>query len=818
MDFDPQLVNSDRPHAFFERVKKQAKRLLKFAKSNNNTIQINNLSQAQELLATLNGYPDWHALEKTIKGYQTPPMLENKFFNTDIIPQATPVESAINFSTYDGKPVLFRDEFIISILEVTCDRSNDYGASIYQFESFRNNYPDLTIELLFINEKVYQPNTFIAPQVAMAKKLGMDERLAKKLFTIELPALTTNSTMKTLIVVKTHANKSAEHSKYRALMLDVLTTAHIDAVVRNSLTQYELDIWESIPQKVDMFQLDQSFLQTNKSWTLFNTKKEFPLTDYQLQSLVGELLNNKSKEWVLKVQENSFQFFYQTNKSSKNLINDMFQAIFTRVFNDNSLGATKETLLLKKHEQPLPWKEGLPLIDLFSGKINYYSQKDQRFRNTWITGRSGSGKTFLSQQLQLDTLLNSQELPYVLSLNIGNPLPIIPLLKNSIPANQQGQIFTLTVDKSYCINMFDTPFGVTEIDNSYGQLVNIITMILGEIEEDFPIYDIITKTYSYNKPYQAGLLEDLDYKLGERTFTTWKEVNRWFSGIGEYRYAKMAHLQSMPKLHDFGVAMQEVCNPADIITISKKLNDFIGKYPQFSTTTSFPIDCFENKLFYINLPIRNDPLINRFYGTILMKQFYENWQTNFSWLAKTSSPWSDYQKELRESSYNFKNMYIDDFEHIMDFHSNLVEIIRNSRKYALALTIMTNNNIEHDSYMAASFILDNHTKLSLPKNPLVEAAILDSNSQSARKVRGYFNTNQGVFDKAIVIPSSDYLLWAISDQIHHINLRQALTDKVGWQLALDLLVKRYPKGLLPTEDMVTYHTSPQDLIAQILSK
>lgn len=52
--------------AYLQRIKKQAKRLLKFAKEHGNTIEIHNLSQAQELLAKMNGYPDWHSLEKNL--------------------------------------------------------------------------------------------------------------------------------------------------------------------------------------------------------------------------------------------------------------------------------------------------------------------------------------------------------------------------------------------------------------------------------------------------------------------------------------------------------------------------------------------------------------------------------------------------------------------------------------------------------------------------------------------------------------------------------------------------------------------------------
>ena len=63
MDFEN---NGQSATNFMHKIKKQAKRLFQLSKTTNNNLEINSLSKAQELLAQINGYPDWHALEKHI--------------------------------------------------------------------------------------------------------------------------------------------------------------------------------------------------------------------------------------------------------------------------------------------------------------------------------------------------------------------------------------------------------------------------------------------------------------------------------------------------------------------------------------------------------------------------------------------------------------------------------------------------------------------------------------------------------------------------------------------------------------------------------
>lgn len=53
--------------SFIEKSKKQAKKILKISKEKNGFISIENLAQAQELVAKFNGYPNWHAMQESHK-------------------------------------------------------------------------------------------------------------------------------------------------------------------------------------------------------------------------------------------------------------------------------------------------------------------------------------------------------------------------------------------------------------------------------------------------------------------------------------------------------------------------------------------------------------------------------------------------------------------------------------------------------------------------------------------------------------------------------------------------------------------------------
>lgn len=67
MDYQSSMVNGDRTNIFIDKAKKQAKRLLKLSKQENNQLNIENLAQAQEILSQLNGYESWHSMMQSIE-------------------------------------------------------------------------------------------------------------------------------------------------------------------------------------------------------------------------------------------------------------------------------------------------------------------------------------------------------------------------------------------------------------------------------------------------------------------------------------------------------------------------------------------------------------------------------------------------------------------------------------------------------------------------------------------------------------------------------------------------------------------------------
>lgn len=62
--FNKNTSNTSSSQSFIEKVKKQSKNLLKI--HSNSSLSIKNLSEAQDVMAKVNGYPDWHALITTL--------------------------------------------------------------------------------------------------------------------------------------------------------------------------------------------------------------------------------------------------------------------------------------------------------------------------------------------------------------------------------------------------------------------------------------------------------------------------------------------------------------------------------------------------------------------------------------------------------------------------------------------------------------------------------------------------------------------------------------------------------------------------------
>lgn len=72
MDFNH---NGKDPSQFIEKAKKQAKRILQLSKTTpDNSFKVKSLSDAQQLLAKINGFPDWHAMNTYV--FRSPSVLD----------------------------------------------------------------------------------------------------------------------------------------------------------------------------------------------------------------------------------------------------------------------------------------------------------------------------------------------------------------------------------------------------------------------------------------------------------------------------------------------------------------------------------------------------------------------------------------------------------------------------------------------------------------------------------------------------------------------------------------------------------------------
>ena len=106
------MENLNLGNAFIEKTKKQAKRLLKLAQSKESTLKITSLASAQEILAQINGYPHWHALESTISKQPILSIFEKSHAGYD------DNEKQEISSVIDGVNYFIKDNKLVSIFEV----------------------------------------------------------------------------------------------------------------------------------------------------------------------------------------------------------------------------------------------------------------------------------------------------------------------------------------------------------------------------------------------------------------------------------------------------------------------------------------------------------------------------------------------------------------------------------------------------------------------------------------------------------------------------------------------------------------------------
>lgn len=613
MEFLIDAENNARNAAFLNKTKNQAKKLFKLAKQNQLKIEINNLSHAQEILAHINGFPDWHALEKTVNNA----IIENELPKFEVT-NNTNSTSTINLEKYLNIPILRKDSSVYSFISVTYLPSEYKNfvkfinwvmqSSIFQYNMGFHNI-QISIEQHII-ESIPQGDF---QYFTYNNNIGMDKEQFESLFKINIAPQDTNKKnfgIDINICLRTYESMLDEHVKF----CKILTTNPFEKYFNFNeiIDQDELNKYErhdnnserfSIPDKkvvppyysagIRTFNLEDMLIKNpivsiNDSSPIEHTKWIHALY----------LLSQRLHQWKIVVTMNdsdssnkTFTVAHSKNedKTATEINNRYLLGLFKSLTNTHLNGYTnihdnnlKMFTYNTKGKSVLPWKAGIPLINRIDNSVDYYQPAStlQSSYNTLIFAKPGSGKSLLMHTLNLG-ITNSPgftKLPHIGIVDIGPAsVGLISLLKESLPIEKQHlvQYHKIKMSEEYCVNIFDTQLGCRFPTNTHREyLTNFLSLLVSSNNQEKPesgisglIETIISEMYMQysdnGKPklYVTGVDSKVDRALMDINFqehyrTTWWEIVDKLFLANKITEATIAQRHAVPLLSDVIIAAQ----------------------------------------------------------------------------------------------------------------------------------------------------------------------------------------------------------------------------------------------------------------------
>ena len=585
------MENTNSGHnAFIEKTKKQAKRLLKLAQSKDSNLKITNLSSAQEILAQINGYPHWHALESTInnnaKNFEKNIVINSstdKFINDKKINN---IIDGVNYFTQGNK--------IVSVFEVTNIYQNDLSGFKNEIENLKNKC-SLQFNMgfhevgLIISSRNKESSRQKYSFTSLSELLGLETSLLKKLFSIDnYTEKTTEFCLSALLVIKTESEMESEHIEFCSNFNEKNSKIHSFSL-RDYLTNEEYSIIHKEEEKIKQRVLIGNDYDLSLKKIIHN--EGFVHLNHNAWIHAISLLHKRSFEWDIEVNLNESRFtFYQlqANKTHETYVSGLYKSLN---INNNIDKPQMFNLSSKVSSLKMKWQKGIPFIDQDDNSICYYEPGSelQEFHNSIIIGKPGSGKSLLMNAINLFSLgVDSSKLPNLVTIDIGSSSrPLIEFLKSILPDEKKhlAGYHRLKITRDYCINVFDTPIGCrlpTEshkmflanfisliVMDSYGSIIEtgMAGLVLAAIDE---MYLQLSDDF-HPKRYEEGInalvdesLKNIGAKINNNT-SWWSIVDLLFKNGYVYE-AKLAQRHAVPFMIDAPAFVQH-----------KKIKDVYGK-------------------------------------------------------------------------------------------------------------------------------------------------------------------------------------------------------------------------------------------------
>lgn len=819
--------------AFIEKVKKQAKRLLKFAKEHNSTIDVKNLAQAQELLAKVNGFPDWHALEKYIADGPRGP-------NPEVYGLPSFMESAVKMYNQDGVHYAKLGSTLVSFFDVGFipDRPSDvypWLAKIKYGLSFKWNmdFHNIKITVNYHFDRSANEQTFMDNSLLKDSNLEL-----KKLFDLKLSSAT-RFVAKVIFTVTTSESLLDEHLSFCSDIAKWNTTffpkESITEDELKNLNETELEtLYEYEGQtKLSLDRLIQQYdhSRPNINWyyglsMLYN--KNTPL------KIIADLSTSSQ----------TVKIAYPNTGSSLNpvVVTGLFNSLSKMQYEDIAIDNPIRVSYIP-NEKRLPWTSGIP----FNNPVNHTSQywnptinSIQSTSNTILYGPPGSGKSVLLSVMLMNMLLQNAN-PTVSIIDIGrSSAGILNFLKHLPQGNYKNNIIEYSLDNNdtYIINPFDTELGLRK-PGAYQHiyLVNLLSLlVLEDGESSLPdgfssvinllVTEIYERVLENPMPYEHGLNTAVDLAITKAHITITGETTWWdlvdaFFLKNDLDSATLAQRYATPTLKHAAVSLisQQFDKYKHIQTthgehvveyLRKRLIAAINKYSFLTKPSNITINRNKVQLFDLDkIKIASKGKNQLLTIMYMICKYAANRNAGIFVMHETHNQnipdiYKHYYACETERLEKIKSLTIlDNFNDVSEYAqmSDILAVeLRESRKYNASIAVATQST---RGLKTLSNYCSNKFSLRV------------ENSEQLYEIRGCFNIQRPseipVIDKPSTLASIDtkfgsihqyldlnltpFIYWLTTNEENEIFVRTQIEMKPNY---LDLIVRladRYPTGI-----------------------
>ncbi len=791
-------MNTNNSKLFLDKIKKQAKRLLQFSKNNEMKIEINNFSEAQNVLAQINGFPDWHALVTKI--------------SRDVRDEAIVVESKEEFFVLDSAEnfgAFYHDDKMSSFFEIQNISLNEH----YIEKLFRKLNEKLSFQWNMDLSKVYiyfktnhQKSGFNQKESTFFKwnqALKISEENFNELFSIKIMPKDKDFYINILVEIETEKNLKNEHIAFCKNFQKETHFLNLLKINQNDLTFF-------MDRKNN-----EGNNQLNKLITIPNLKT-IENHQFNFNWLIGikEIYERKIPlQMLISVEKDELSCLKINVKEQKNekIINGIFKSLSQKKYDraesiDLSLAKNYSTDILNHHMY------GLPVLNIQKNEIEYIGNHEG---NIFVQGKPGTGKSFIMHTYLLNEVIQNSDVKFC-SVEIGNTISGINTMYECL---YDKKVECIQLKKDDYINPFDTELGCRFPTESHAIFLQYFLALIFKknMYHDFSIswiQDAVNLVYEnnfkYPKYYEKGINRELDvyvnnFNMNQQHLTWWSIVEHLIEK-GLLREAKIAQSYASPTILDLHHILKEALPEniyGQVYINNLKLLDFVihsihqiaQEKKNFSQRTNIFFEN-ENENLMINIDMNNyhqnfkhEQVVNYMLALFLNMKKMKIYQKDFS---ENDKKYSDLYKGSSEK----KIIVLDELHrvsHDRTFCEYLKYIVRvsplNHYKVIIGSQLIDDLN-EFSELCYTKFILQ-PTSEELKKVFNIKNKALNHHDYKINEMI-YINQNS---EKIIEYKSTCDLNWCLTNISQDVILREKMIENFGFLKAIKILSKELPQGV-----------------------